>query len=59
MLHVHAIGPGLLLPLARSSAFVVGAHLPRLDYQRAKWGRVAKAMLRAASMSPYGARPRS
>ena len=47
VLHVHAIGPGLLLPLARLLGFrhtVLTFHA--LDYERAKWGAVAKAMLR-------------
>ena len=49
VLHVHAIGPGLLLPLARILGFrrsVLTFHA--LDYERAKWGRVAKAILRAS-----------
>jgi len=47
VLHVHAIGPGLLLPFARALGFrrsVLTFHA--LDYERAKWGRVAKAVLR-------------
>lgn len=47
LLHVHAIGPGLLLPLARTLGFhrtVLTFHA--LDYERAKWGPVAKAVLR-------------
>lgn len=47
LVHVHAIGPGLLLPLARALGFrrsVLTFHA--LDYERAKWGWVAKAVLR-------------
>ncbi len=47
LLHVHAIGPGLLLPLARALGFrrtVLTFHA--LDHERAKWGPVAKAILR-------------
>jgi len=47
LVHVHAIGPGLLLPFARLLGFrrsVLTFHA--LDYERAKWGRVAKAVLR-------------
>jgi len=47
VLHVHAIGPGILLPLARLCGFrrtVLTAHAR--DYERAKWGRFAKAFLR-------------
>ena len=49
LVHVHAIGPGLLLPLARLLGFrrsVLTFHA--LDYERAKWGHVAKAVLRIA-----------
>lgn len=47
LLHVHAIGPGLLLPLARLLGFrraLLTFHA--LDYERAKWGPIAKAVLR-------------
>lgn len=47
VLHVHAIGPGMLLPLARLVGFrrtVLTVHAR--DYERAKWGRFAKAFLR-------------
>lgn len=46
LLHIHAIGPGLLTPLARMLGLkVVVTHHGR-DYMRAKWGRVAKTILR-------------
>ena len=47
LLHVHAIGPGLLLSLARPLGFrrsVLTFHA--LDYERAKWGWAAKLALR-------------
>lgn len=46
LVHIHAIGPALLTPVARALGLkVVMTHHGR-DYDRAKWGRVAKAMLR-------------
>jgi glycosyltransferase involved in cell wall biosynthesis len=47
MLHVHAIGPGLAAPLARALGMRVVATHHGEDYARAKWGRVARAALRA------------
>lgn len=46
LLHVHAIGPALFVPLARALGLptVMTDHGP--DYRRGKWGRAAKAMLR-------------
>lgn len=46
IVHIHAVGPGLLVPLARLMGLrvVVTNHGP--DYEREKWGRAAKAMLR-------------
>jgi glycosyltransferase involved in cell wall biosynthesis len=45
ILHIHAIGPALLVPLARLLGLrvVVTHHGP--DYDRQKWGRSAKKML--------------
>ena len=47
ILHLHAIGPGLLAPLARLLGLkvVLTHHAP--DYEREKWGALAKALLRA------------
>lgn len=46
LIHIHAIGPALLAPLARILGLqVVLTHHGR-DYDRAKWGWFAKAMLR-------------
>lgn len=47
ILHLHAIGPGLLAPLARLLGLkvVLTHHAP--DYEREKWGALAKMLLRA------------
>jgi alpha-maltose-1-phosphate synthase len=46
LLHVHAIGPALLVPVARFLGLkvVMTHHGP--DYDRQKWGKAAKAALR-------------
>jgi glycosyltransferase involved in cell wall biosynthesis len=46
ILHVHAIGPSLFVPFAKlfGMKVVVTHHGP--DYQRAKWGTLAKSVLR-------------
>ena len=46
ILHVHAVGPGLMVPFAKilGMKVVVTNHGP--DYDRQKWGRSAKLMLR-------------
>ncbi len=46
LVHIHAIGPGLMVPLARllGMKVVVTNHGP--DYDRQKWGKTAKQMLR-------------
>lgn len=46
ILHIQAIGPGLMTPLARLLGLrvVVTHHGP--DYDRQKWGRLARAVLR-------------
>jgi starch synthase len=46
LVHIHAIGPGLMVPLARVLGLkvVITHHGP--DYCRQKWGMVAKLMLR-------------
>jgi starch synthase len=46
IVHIHAIGPSLLTPLARLMGLtvVVTNHGP--DYDRDKWGRLAKFVLR-------------
>ncbi|MGH2731654.1 MAG: glycosyltransferase family 4 protein [Actinomycetota bacterium] len=49
VVHYHALGPGLLAPLPRylSRARVVQT-IHGLDYERAKWGRGARTLLKAA-----------
>lgn len=46
IVHIHAVGPGLMVPLARLLGLrvVVTNHGP--DYDRQKWGGAAKMMLR-------------
>lgn len=46
IMHIHGIGPGLMVPLARLLGLrvVVTNHGP--DYDREKWGKVARSMLR-------------
>lgn len=46
ILHIHAVGPGLLIPLARLMGFkvVMTHHGP--DYKRKKWNWLGKAALR-------------
>lgn len=45
-IHIHAIGPSLMIPFARllGMSVVMTHHGP--DYDRQKWGRLAKAFLR-------------
>ena len=46
VIHIHAIGPALLAPLARALGMrVIVTHHGR-DYERAKWGPLAKKVLR-------------
>lgn len=47
ILHVHAVGPSLMIPLARllGMKVVMTNHGP--DYDRQKWGRAARAILKA------------
>ncbi len=46
IIHIHAIGPALITPLAKilGMKVVVTNHGP--DYERQKWGRLAKVVLR-------------
>lgn len=46
IIHIHAVGPGLMVPLARllGMKVVVTNHGP--DYDRQKWGMAAKNILR-------------
>ena len=46
VLHVHAIGPGLLVPFARLLGMKVVSTNHGPDYDRQKWGRLAKFVLK-------------
>lgn len=46
IVHIHAIGPALLTPLARLLGLKVVFTHHGMDYRRARWGRVARAFLR-------------
>ena len=47
ILHIHAIGPSLFIPLARLLGLkvVMTNHGP--DYQRKKWGKIARVVLKS------------
>lgn len=47
VLHIHAIGPGLMTPLARLFGIKVVVTHHGKDYDREKWGPFAKFILRA------------
>ena len=46
ILHVHAIGPGLFVPLARLLGLTVVFTHHGADYEREKWGAFGKTVLR-------------
>lgn len=46
ILHIHAIGPSLLVPLARALGLVVVTTNHGPDYERQKWGGLARRLLR-------------
>ena len=46
LVHIHAIGPGLMIPLARLLGLKVVFTHHGPDYERQKWNRMAKWMLR-------------
>ena len=46
IIHVHAIGPALLIPFARLVGLKVVFTHHGADYNRAKWGIIAKSMLK-------------
>ncbi len=46
VLHLHAVGPALLAPLARLCGVRVVMTHHGADYEREKWGRCAKTLLR-------------
>lgn len=47
IIHIHAVGPALLVPLARLLGMKVVTTNHGPDYERHKWGRAARFMLRA------------
>lgn len=46
VLHIHAIGPALFVPLARLLGMKVVFTHHGADYERDKWGRIAKIILK-------------
>jgi glycosyltransferase involved in cell wall biosynthesis len=48
LLHIHAIGPSLMVPLARLLGLRIVVTHHGFDYQREKWTGVAKLVLRLA-----------
>jgi glycosyltransferase involved in cell wall biosynthesis len=54
VLHIHAIGPAILAPLARALGLRVVVTHHGTDYDRAKWGRFAKAVLRLGERAALG-----
>ncbi len=46
IIHIHAIGPALAAPFARMLGMKVVVTHHGFDYERAKWGRFARFMLR-------------
>lgn len=46
VVHIHAVGPSLAVPLARLAGLSVVVTHHGFDYDRQKWGRTAKFMLR-------------
>lgn len=46
LVHIHAVGPGLAVPMAKLLGLKVVFTHHGFDYDRAKWGTAAKAMLR-------------
>jgi glycosyltransferase involved in cell wall biosynthesis len=47
VLHIHAVGPALVTPIARMLGLKVVFTNHGPDYRREKWGKMAKYMLRA------------
>jgi glycosyltransferase involved in cell wall biosynthesis len=46
LVHIHSIGPGILVPFARLLGMRVVITNHGADYEREKWGKTAKAILR-------------
>jgi glycosyltransferase involved in cell wall biosynthesis len=51
ILHVHAIGPAIVVPIARLLGLNVVVTHHGLDYEREKWGRFARWILRMGERS--------
>jgi len=47
IIHIHAVGPGILVPFARLLGLKVVITNHGSDYDRDKWGRLAKLVLRS------------
>lgn len=47
IVHIHAIGPALVIPFARLLGLKVVSTNHGPDYDRQKWGKLAKSMLKA------------
>jgi glycosyltransferase involved in cell wall biosynthesis len=47
ILHLHAVGPGVLAPIARACGLRVVVTHHAADYRREKWGPLARFLLRA------------
>jgi len=58
LLHIHSIGPSLLVPFARIAGIKVVVTNHGRDYERKKWGRVARAALKMGETlgSKFGSR---
>jgi glycosyltransferase involved in cell wall biosynthesis len=54
VLHLHAVGPALLAPLARLFGLRVVVTHHGADYEREKWGPLAKAILRTGERLGVG-----
>ncbi|VAX11616.1 Alpha-D-GlcNAc alpha-1,2-L-rhamnosyltransferase [hydrothermal vent metagenome] len=46
IIHIHSIGPSLLVPLARMTGLKVVVTNHGADYERKKWGRIPSMMLK-------------
>jgi glycosyltransferase involved in cell wall biosynthesis len=49
LIHIHSIGPALFSPIPRIGRKRVVVTMHAMDWKRRKWGRVAKAALRAGA----------
>ncbi|MCI5130602.1 MAG: glycosyltransferase [Candidatus Electrothrix sp. EH2] len=46
IIHIHAVGPALMVPIARIIGLRVIFTHHGFDYQRSKWGKIAKVLLK-------------